>query len=72
MTPALDQELEFIVQERLQFKTILLKPSGLRLPKEELGECAIVDTDDQVLAKLKRAFESSTTLPSDHRPVRRN
>jgi hypothetical protein len=70
VTPAVDEELDFILRERLQYKTILLKSTDQPLPKESLSECSIVETEDQCLAKVKHAFQSSMTLPSDHRPIR--
>ena len=70
MTPAVCKELAFIVQEQLQFKTILINPDEAPLSATELEQCCICTTEAECLQKLESVFTSNDTLPSDHAPIR--
>ena len=69
MTPAVREELEFVVREELQFKTIILKSLEQCLPDERLNQCCVVQTEAQCAAVVERAFDPSNELPSDDRPI---
>ncbi|MFM8328334.1 MAG: hypothetical protein ACKN9U_26030, partial [Pirellulaceae bacterium] len=44
MTPPVQRELQFIVQECLQYKTVLLDPNNVSLSSSELSKCRIVSS----------------------------
>jgi hypothetical protein len=69
MTPPVDEELQFICDEGLQFKTVLLKPADMALPIPELASCRVVNSDEQCIEAVLQAFESPATLPSDVSPL---
>lgn len=69
MTDAIDWELKFIIQEGLQFKTVLLDPSGNAISDLELSKCKIVSGALECVAIVAQAFQGYDTLPSDARPL---
>lgn len=70
MTPPVDRELQFLIEEDLTFKTVLLLPPGAELPYPALAACRIVRSPDECVALLARAFAGYATLPSDVKPIR--
>ena len=70
MTPPVNEELQFVVHENLEYKTILLNPKNTLLPKPELSMCRTASSPQECLAIVARAFEGDNTLPSDVHPLR--
>jgi hypothetical protein len=70
VTPAVSHELKEIIEQRVQFKTILIgQPESPGLD-DELVLCSHVNSDDECTALLKRVFTERMTLPSDAEPIR--
>lgn len=70
MTPPVERELQFIVDENLQYKSILLDPKSISLSKSALSKCRIVSSPHECVAIVARAFDGYDSLPSDVHPLR--
>jgi hypothetical protein len=70
LTPPVHEELQFIVNEELQYKTVLIKHADQVLPDQRLADCAVLVTEAECLEKVKHVFASPHLLPSDQHPIR--
>lgn len=69
VTPAVSHELKEIVEQRVQFKTVLIGHPENSALDEELALCSHVNSEDECAALLKRVFNERMTLPSDAEPL---